>query len=126
MVQTLEKPSAREQQFDWPLCYEAESWVLSRLEDFLQHNSFARELSRRMRDESGTLFLDWVDHLVLSAECEKSIRDLGFEPDSLGETVPTEKAFYQPDAMLPRILVHSRLKPDEAIVAIRVDSISDF
>ena len=125
-LSAAEKHQSREKQFDWPLCYEAENWALARLDDFLRRNSFALELSRRMREETGTLFLDWVDHLVLSSDQEQTIRKLGFVPDPLGETVPTETAFWHPEAMLPRILLHSRLRGDKSHAAIRADSIPEF
>ncbi|HEX4638917.1 MAG TPA: hypothetical protein VH170_05465, partial [Chthoniobacterales bacterium] len=59
-----------ENQFNWPLCYEAENLLLERIDAFLAQNSFAQILSERMRDETGTLFLDWVDHLVVSPNDE--------------------------------------------------------
>jgi len=59
--------SAAETRFEWPLCYDAENFILSRIDAFTQQNSFARELSARMRDETGTLILDWTDYLLLPA-----------------------------------------------------------
>ena len=58
---------AAESKFDWPLCYEAENLILQRIDAFLERNSFGLNLSKRMRDETGTLILDWTDHLVLPA-----------------------------------------------------------
>lgn len=113
------KATAREQRFDWPLCYDAENWVIAQLESFLAHNSFARTLSERMRDETGTLFVDWVDHLTVSSASEHALEELGFERDPLAD-VPN--AFWHPEAMLPRVL----LDKNAASVAIHVDSISDF
>src|SRR5205807_4546883 len=48
-----------EKQFDWPVCYPAEEFITRLLEEFLARNSFARTLAERMRDETGTLLLDW-------------------------------------------------------------------
>ena len=47
-----------EKRFDWPLCYEAEQDVLSRLEAFQARNSLAKRLSKRMQEETGTLLVD--------------------------------------------------------------------
>ena len=113
-TELLEAPSARESRFDWPLCYEAEKWVLAQLESFLARNGFARELSRRMADETGTLFLDWVDHIVIPPGVEQTLSELGFQRDEFG-------AYTHPEAMLPRVRLQSA-----ASVAIRVDSIADF
>ena len=43
-------PTEAENQFNWPLCYEAENLLLERIDAFLGRNSFARILSERMRD----------------------------------------------------------------------------
>src|SRR3989442_12846226 len=57
-----------EKRFDWPLCYDAENYILGKIESFLQHNRFARSLADRMLHETGTLFLDWIDHMVLGIQ----------------------------------------------------------
>ena len=48
---------------------------------FLERNTFARQLADRMRDETGTDFFEWVDHLVLAPSEEKALRDAGFVRD---------------------------------------------
>src|SRR3954454_4669171 len=102
---TVEVPNEAENQFNWPLCYEAENLLLERIGTFLEQNSFARILSERMRDETGTLFLDWVDHLVVSPNDEAAFREAGFTDDSLGENRANLKALWHPEAMLPRVLL---------------------
>ena len=66
-------------------------------------NSFARILSERMLTETGTLFVDWVDHLVLPASDEATLREAGFTQDPLGENASGLKALWHPEAMLPRV-----------------------
>src|SRR6185503_17637695 len=97
--------TAAEKKFDWPLCYEAENFLLDRIDAFLARNTFAKRLSDRMLTGTGTLLLDWVDHLALSGADEAKLRAVGFEPDPLGETVGDERAFWHPQAMLPRVLL---------------------
>ena len=46
---------AREKRFDWPLCYDAENYILARLEAFTERNSFACRLAERMRNETGKI-----------------------------------------------------------------------
>ena len=70
-------PTETEDQFNWPLCYEAENFLLERISAFLEQNSFARILSERMRGETGTIFIDWVDHLILPASDEAALRESG-------------------------------------------------
>ena len=104
----------REKRFNWPVCYEAEAWVLEQLEAICERDEFVRTLRQRMRDETGTLLLDWVDHLVVSPDHQSKVQVLGYVPD-------TEDRWH-PEAMLPRLIL-DRAQP---VLAIRVDSISDF
>jgi hypothetical protein len=119
---------AREKRFDWPLCYDAENHLLARLESFTERNGFTRRLAERMRDETGTLLLDWVDYLVVPHAEEKRLREVGFTDDPLGETPAHRKALWHPEAMLPRVLVERDAsavrQPD--ILALRCESVADF
>ncbi len=118
--------SAAETKFNWPLCYEAENFLLERIEAFLQRNEFARVLSDRMRDETGTLFLDWIDHLVLPAGDETSLRGFGFQDDPLGENPNEQKALWHPEAMLPRVLIAESNAKYPLVVAVRPERIAQF
>ena len=132
--------SQKEKKFDWPLCYEAEKAILAQLEAFLARNYFARQLAERMRRETGTLLLDWVDYVVLPGHRENELRDVGYRDDPLGDPPSNQKALWHPEAMLPRVIVERsaagnnpvRLAPSPAtnesplVVAIRTESISDF
>jgi hypothetical protein len=132
MIQTPEishasQAAAREKRFDWPLCYEAEEFILAQLTDFSGRNSFALELERRMRDETGTLLIDWVDHLLLPPGTEARLRELGFTEDPLAESPAQQTVLWHPEAMLPRALIPSRQNSNtETVLALRVESISDF
>ena len=104
-LKETQAPTAAENQFDWPLCYEAENFLLQRIDAFLERNSFARTLARRMRDETGTLILDWIDHMLLPAADEAELAKVGFVEYPLGENKAGLKAFWHPEAMLPRVLL---------------------
>ena len=120
--------AAREQQFDWPLCYDAENHVLAQLASFTQRNGFAAHLERRMRDETGTSLLDWVDHLVVAPAEEPRLREIGYVPQPVAETGPGARAWWHPLAMLPRVLIRDGLvsSPAPALLAVRCESVSDF
>ena len=62
-----QKQTAAEKRFEWPLGYDAENFILSRIDAFTERNTFARTLGARMRDETGALILDWTDYLLLPA-----------------------------------------------------------
>ncbi|MGA3286625.1 MAG: hypothetical protein ABSD46_04295 [Bacteroidota bacterium] len=119
----------KEKQFNWPLCYDAEQIFLDRIKAFLSHNSFAAILADRMRNETGTLLIDWIDHLVLSVQHESALRKVGFAEDLLsGPSIKGQKYFCHPEAMLPRIIIDQNVNTNESptTLAIHVDSISDF
>ena len=118
----------REKKFDWPLCYEAENLILRYLEAFLPHHGFAGTLQSRMRDETGTLFIDWVDHLVMSPAVEPELRKVGYQHEHGIETIGGQRAFWHPEAMLPRVLVDANVESrhSPSTVALKVDSVSDF
>jgi len=116
---------ARERRFDWPLCYDAENLILSQIDAFLARNRFAKNLATRMQNETGTLLIDWVDHLVVPPPMERIFRDIGYTEDSLGETHPVRSALWHPEALLPRVLIDRSASSPPAL-AIRADSISEF
>src|SRR3954451_22070965 len=120
------KSSEAETKFNWPLCYEAENLLLERIGAFLAQNSFARILSERMRAETGTLFLDWVDHLVVSASDEAAFDEVGFTEDPLGENAGGLTALWHPEAMLPRVLLAKRDLTHPSALAIRPEFVSEF
>jgi len=128
VTELTQADSAKESRFDWPLCYEAESFILAQIEAFLARNSFARRLSEQMRLETGTLLLDWVDYLVVSPQTESRLREAGYTEDPLGDTPANQKAFWHPEAMLPRVVIDSDIAVAEfpAALAIRTEDISDF
>ena len=88
-----QKPTAAEKRFEWPLCYEAENFILDRIDAFTERNSFARTLATRMRDETGTLILDWTDYLLLPASDESALRATGYTEDPLAGMDVTAKGF---------------------------------
>ncbi|MGH7936611.1 MAG: hypothetical protein ACREF8_06350, partial [Chthoniobacterales bacterium] len=123
---TLEAPAEAESQFNWPLCYESENLLLKRIAAFLERNSFARILAQRMRLETGTLFLDWVDHLVLPTADEPALREAGFTEDPTGENRENLTAFWHPEAMLPRVLLAATKVKYPSALAIRPEFVADF
>ena len=119
---------AREQTFDWPLCYEAEEVVLRHLAAFVERNEFARTLSHRMREETGTLLLDWVDHIVVSGEHEADFRAAGFEDDAAVEAESGMVSLHHPRAMLPRVRVDAGASSlsTPRLLAVRPEFVADF
>jgi hypothetical protein len=121
--------SANEIRFDWPLCYHAENLILDQVTAFLSRNNFASKLSDRMRNETGTLFIDWLDYILLSKHNESALRKVGFTEDPFSEMpAGAQITLYHPEAMLPRVIIDRNAANSEfpPALAIHVDDISNF
>ncbi len=113
--------------FNWPLAYEAEALLSAHLEAFLERNQAAARLARRMHDETGTEFFEWVDHFIVSANHEKAFRAVGFVTETSDAPVD-HTVLAHPHAMLPRVLVSLQAPPSAAplSLAIRPEYLADF
>jgi hypothetical protein len=112
-------------QFDWPLAYPAESFLAGRIHSFLERNSFAGKLAARMRDETGTDFFEWVDHLVLAPGDEAKLREIGFVTDEV-EAPDGDRVLHHPQATLPRVILRDGEKQNPSVVALRPEYAADF
>jgi hypothetical protein len=120
-------PTPTTNTFDWPLCYEAERMIGGFVEAFLLRNSFARRLAERMRDETGTDFFEWVDHILLGPEHAAALRAAGFVEEN-AEAREGASVFWHPKAMMPRVLLRADA-PSGAVpaaLAIRPEVLADF
>ena len=122
------KPGAGSSQesFDWPLANEAEQFLRDRATAFLEANAFARRLADRMREETGTDFFEWIDHLVLSPSDEKGLLEAGFVRDPHAQTPNGEAVYEHPRATLPRVLIRPGKKQNPSSLALRPEFIADF
>jgi hypothetical protein len=111
--------------FDWPLAFPAEKFLVERINHFLTQNSFAQKLAARMRDETGTDFFEWVDHLVLSPNDEPALREVGFVTDDV-EVPHGDVVLHHPRATLPRVILRDRQKQNPSVIALRPEYVSDF
>ena len=116
----------RERRFDWPVCHEAEMLLLNRIDAFRARNRFANQLAERMRAETGTLLLDWIDCLVLPRDDERVVREAGFTEDLLSETADNSPTLHHPDALLPRVVLAETDGNFPVALVIRTENLSDF
>ncbi|MEY2429921.1 MAG: hypothetical protein QOJ40_2806 [Verrucomicrobiota bacterium] len=117
---------AGQEGFDWPLANEAEEFLRERAKVFLETNGFAQRLARRMRDETGTDFFEWIDHLVLSPGDETALLEAGFSQDRDAETQKGETVYEHPRATLPRVLIRPGKKQNPSTIALRPEFVADF
>jgi len=112
--------------FDWPVAYDAEKLLRERIDEFLQRNTFARDLAERMRLETGTDFFEWIDHLVLSPDDEQKFIEAGFLRDSTQATPNEEVLLEHPRATLPRVLLHAKGDKRPTVIALRPEFVAEF
>lgn len=127
MASTPTAPAKSPAQFDWPLAYEAEQLLRRHVDAFLAHHAFARRLAERMRDETGTDFYEWVDHLVLPPEHAAALRAVGLTEEKV-PAPPGTTVFHHPRAMMPRVLLRAGAGPGgaPATLVVRPESLGDF
>src|SRR5207248_4911214 len=77
---TVTAPSSLDA-YQWSPQPGAEKLVRGLVADFLARNSFAAELSRRMSEQTGTRFYDWVEAIALadSPALRAKMIEVGYE-----------------------------------------------
>jgi hypothetical protein len=119
---TLHAPSPL-QDFQWERQPAAERLVHELVDGFLARNAFARELSRRMKEDTGTRFHDWIDTIVVPTAAAAFIEEMKRVGYELFHERGGERLFVNKLGMFPRI----GLRPAGATeVHVKVDSVADF
>jgi hypothetical protein len=119
--------SLEQNDFDWPLAYEAEKLLRRFIRLFLEQNEVATRLAGEMQQRTGTDFYEWVDHFTLNSEHAEELRAVGLVHEAVEVPADTE-AYYHPRAMMPRVLLTSDGSSGAvpASLAIRTESLSDL
>jgi hypothetical protein len=117
--------------FDWKRWPETEAIVNEWIAAALEGNAFAANLAARMRDETNTRFVDWVDHLVVSDRpgLLRRLSALGYarqaEPYAVGVPV-----YGHAGGVFPRVAVVAQAGAgaNAAVreVALKVESVAAF
>jgi hypothetical protein len=109
-------------QFNWQPQPQSASLVREVIDDFLARCPNAAELARRLKHDTGTRFIDWIDFIQVprASDLRKRLTDVGFTR----KPVPGEPdSFVHDGAMFPTFVIDP--SPDTC-VGIKVDSIVDF
>lgn len=108
--------------FDWRQYPETQRWLEQLVQTAVDSSPFLRDLSSRMRAETGTQLGDWIDHLCLGRNrcSEEELVGNGFlrEPDD-----EVLESWAHGGGMFPRIRLG---ETNELQVALKVDSVADF
>jgi hypothetical protein len=108
-------------QFNWTPQPDAAAIVGELVNGFLDANDTARMLATRMRDETGTRFVDWVDHVEVPAARADIARwkSAGFAD----ETIDGTACLVHHGGIFPALHI---AKTDRLRVALLVEDVSDF
>src|SRR4051812_965403 len=107
--------------FQWSPQPAAWKFINALAEDFLPHLPEPAILSARMASETGTRFVDWIDHIRLPRR-DARVRELnaaGYQADSEGNGYTL---FVNDDGMFPSVLAWD----GEFEIGIKVESVVDF
>ncbi len=107
--------------FQWSPQPAAWKLVNALADDFLSRVPAVAALATRMRDETGTRFVDWIDHIRLPRR-DARVRELntvGYHADSDGKGLTI---FLNDDGMFPPIVAWD----GGFQIAIKVESVADF
>lgn len=116
--------------FQWEPQPVAQKIVDRIVNDFLKHCHPAARLAKRMRDDSGTRFKDWVDHIRLpaSAGLKAQLREVGFEvqpqPGASGNGPGAIEHYVNPKGIFPSVVLDPKVRYTR--VALKVDSVAHF
>ncbi|GIW87575.1 MAG: hypothetical protein KatS3mg108_1899 [Isosphaeraceae bacterium] len=115
-------------EFDWRRYPEAASALRRWVEAGITSNPFAATLARRMRDETGTRLVDWLDHVVIheAAVSSLELEGWGFERD--WETTDPEGGlvFRHAGGMFPRVVTRPKGSAAVLELAVKVESVAEF
>jgi hypothetical protein len=119
--------SLEQNDFDWPLAYEAEKLLRHFIRLFLEQNDAATRLAGEMQQRTGTDFYEWVDHFTLSTKRAEELSAVGLVREAVEAPANTE-VYYHPRAMMPRVLLTSDGSSGAvpASLAIRTESLRDL
>ncbi|MBX6313009.1 MAG: hypothetical protein IRY99_08860 [Isosphaeraceae bacterium] len=113
--------------FDWKRYPDTERFLDEPIALALEGNAFAAELARRMKVETSTRFVDWVDHLVLTdrPDLARTLIDLGYRREAMTYAVGVP-VYGHEGGIFPRIALMAGSGPLVREVAIKVESVADF
>src|SRR5882672_8367652 len=109
-------------QFSWTPQPRAQQLVHDLLAQFLSRSPQTAALGERMRNETGTRLVDWIDHFAIpnSSELKQQLQLAGFTETSLPGA---DQCFVQDQGIFP-VIILTEGGPLRA--AIKVESVADF
>lgn len=125
-VEHIEDVRTELRRYNWQPQPEAQRILDDLLAEFLNRNAWAKNLARRMKDDSGTRFKDWVDHYSIAAS-DPLFVDLRDRLLAAGFTHTPQpgaaNSFIHKGGLFPEVLLGAH---PSTRVAIKVDRVADF
>lgn len=108
--------------FQWEPQPKAQAFVRGVVDDLLQRNALAANLARRMKEETGTRFYDWIGYLWLLPQDTRIAQmiDAGFVELAVEHGMTR---YTHPGGMFPTVIVGAGAHAD---VGIKVECVADF
>src|SRR5689334_714363 len=99
--------------FNWQPQPAADLWLRAQIADFLNKLAPAARFAEQLRVQTGTRFMDWVDHLILppGAASGEELRTLGFQEQ--------HRVFRHSGGLFPAVILSNG---GPARIAIKVES----
>jgi hypothetical protein len=123
----VETKSADHRSFQWGRYPETDAKVDGWIRAGLGANEFAARLARRMAEETGTRFVDWVDHLVLGdrAGLAEELERLGYTREWQVVYAFRSPVYRHEGGIFPRVVVVDDRR-EVVKMALKVESVADF
>ena len=108
--------------FHWERQPTAEKFVREVVDAFLHRVPAAARMARRMNEEAGTRFVDWVDHFTLehTPANHRRLADAGYTRQSLDPSLEG-RTYAHGGGIFPAVVI-----ADQSRLAIKVESVADF
>ena len=107
--------------YDWELHPKAEKFLMTVVQNFLRHHSFAKDLGKRMERETSTHLFDWIDHIVLPNDVFTSHNLHALDFKKVRKKAPVGHIVFQnPNSVLFPVLLG-----DEYEIALKAENINN-
>jgi hypothetical protein len=121
-------PAVLDMQFNWQPQPRAWKLINSLVAEFKKKNLWAVNFSSHLRGETGTRFVDWIDHIVMPEDCfgsKKSLTGMLTDAGFKHEPQPNAKNCYlNRDGLFPPVIVGDN--KGHWLIALKVESVVEF
>jgi hypothetical protein len=110
--------------FHWERQPQAEQFIRQIVDDFLRRCPLAADVARRMKDQTGTRFIDWIGHITLGPDDPRAAQaeEVGYVVAS----TPDDLTVYEhPGGMFPTVVICD-IGGGATEIAIKAESVADF